>query len=838
MFKRISALILITVLLFSLAGCGNKQKHIFYTSQAVTGYMPFGNIGGLSLKNTEGMEFVCENEYLALFYDAETYVVTVFDKRTGRSYSSSHKSEQVGGNNSNLAALNLIYSDTQGKTGSIDSYTQSVALDQVEVEKTDKGITFTYSIGDVSEGLEVTPSIISNERFEALLEKADSEQQKVLERRYSYIKDSDSWARRNLANPTAIQQLVDVFLDLGYTSEDLSRDNKENGVADARDDKLAFTVPLTFALDGDSVTASIDLEKVTYPQNNPLVKIEFLQYFAAAAAGEKGYFLLPDGSGAIMEFDTVESGTKSFMAAVYGNDSAMRQMASASKTAVALMPIYGGCYYDGGFLAVIEDGEALADIYAYNSGASDSYSKVYSTVNFLKTESVALGENQASDNFNYYNFQDESYNGNYTVRYIFLEKEKCDYNGMASAYRNYLTSTDQLKKAEQSENAPFILETVGGIISNKSFLGFQYKGITALTEYSDNITMVNQLLESGIENISLRLTAFSGDGLMNTVPDKIKLIGVLGGKSGMKNMLKEADNIGLLVYPDFEYLTFSANSGVLTKNKYSAKSMDSKAVELEVLNQATLQKNIQIEDNLYYLTAINKLQSVNDSVKKYLDKYNFKTVSIADMASGSASDFTESAAYDRQSSVNYTGDLLKGLSSEYSLMLNSPNIKNARYASIISEAPLWSSQYEFCEGVPFYSMVFHGYIDYTGEAINLSADPKTEFLRCVEYGAGLQYLLVYRNKQAIKNSDYTYLYSTGFEENAEKAVEDYKALNSVYTKTAGETIEKHQKLAQSVYYTEYSNGVRTVVNYSDEDYTTEYGTVSAGSYIISDKEGI
>jgi len=833
MYRRIFAFLLSVLILLSFAGCGEKENYVFVKSADVKGYKPFGVSGNSKLEKTENLEFVCENEYLGLYYDKETFVVTVFDKRTGKSYTTAHKEQIPDKKNTYLAALNLIYSNSQGKSGSIDSYTQSVALGQVDIKADSNSVTFTYNIGDVSDGLEVTPSIIGDKHFQKLLDKADSSQKKILERRYSYIDDYNSWSRRKLANPTAIEQLVKIFKDLGYTSEDLARDNKENGVRDTGDSKLAFVVPLKFTLDGDSVLAEIDLDKVEYPKNNPLITIEFLQYFGAAKAGDKGYFLIPDGSGAIMPFDTVESGAISYEASVYGEDRALRAKNTAAKQADALMAVYGANYNDGGFLAVIEDGEALADIFAYNSGATDIYSKVYSRVNFLKTESVSLGNQKASDNFNYYNFQEKAYGGNYSVRYIFLDKDFSDYNGMAAAYRNYLTVTDKLSVKEKENDAPFVLETIGGILSDKSFLGFQYKGITALTEYGDNIEMTEKLTGAGIKNINLRLTAFSGDGLQNTIPDKIKLIGALGGAKELKKMLKSAKQSKVSVYPDFEYLTFSANSGLIMKNKYAIKSMDSKSAHIEVINSATLEKNNQIEDNLYYLTALGHLEQINGSVVKFLNKYSFKNLSIADMASNASSDFTPDAYYDRQSAANYCSSIVSDLSKDYGLMLNAANTKNAGFASLITDAPLWSSQYDFAEGIPFYSMVYHGFVDYSGESINLASDSKTELLRSIESGALLKYTLVYRNRDAIKNSDYTNLYSSSFEDNLEEAAENYKAVNELYGKTLNENIAKHKKLADGVYYTEYSNGVYTVVNYSDKDFKSEYGTVSAKNFIIS-----
>lgn len=836
MRKRIFSFVFAVLILISFAGCSNKEAYIFVDSPEIKDYNSFGEKGKLMLENKDGLVSVARNEYLELFYDNETYVVTVFDKRSGKIYTTNPVGEEPDRNNTRLALLNLTYSNTQGKTGTIDSYTQSVLLDQVEVDISGDGVTFTYSIGDASDGLEVTPSIISNKRFEKLLEKADESQKNVLERRYSYIKDYDVWSRRKIANPNSIEELVKIFNDLGYTAEDLAKDNAENSVSETTEEKLSFVVPLTLRLDGDSLIAEIELEKIKYPSNNPLLRIEVLPFFGAVGSGAQGYFLLPDGSGSIMPFDTVESGASGYQGAVYGADNAMRVSASAASSADIVMPVFGACYNENGFLAVIEQGEALADIIAYNSGSADAYSKIYSRVNFLKTESVSLGKQQASDNFNYFNFQEKPYLGRYAVRYIFLEEKNCGYSGMAQSYRNYLLSTCRMVDKQLSETAPFVLETVGGILSDKSALGFQYKGITVLTEYEENAEMAKQLSEKGVKNIKLCLTAYSGNGLQNLLVNKSKLIRGLGGSRAFRTLIETADKQGFAVYPDYEYLTFSANSGVITKNGYAIKSMDFKAAELEVLNPVTLKKDTQITDNLYYLTATCKLSKINDAAKKMLDKYGIKQMSIADMGHSISSDFTPGQSYDRQSASNYASNILSGLSEKYELMLNGANAANAKYATLVTDAPMWSSQYEYTEGIPFYSMVYHGLVNYTGGSINLSPDNRKEFLRCVEYGASLKYKLIYKNKSAVKNSDYTWLYSAGFEDNLDDAAENYSMLNELYGKTAEAAMTEHRKLAESIYYTEYSNGIYTVVNYSDKDYLSDYGVIPAENYIISDKE--
>jgi len=835
--KKIVTLLLVFCLVFSLAACG-KGEAVYVKAPKVEGYKSASEKGALSLKNTEGLTKIAENDYLQVFYNTESYVLTVFDRRTAASYFSSPMGENISKTNERLAMLSLIYSDFQGKSGEIDSYTKSVVLNQVETEKTDNGIIFNYKIGDFSDGLEVVPQKLSEKRFEEFLGKLDSSDQRTLKRRYSHDDKTKQWIRRkNIVNPKAISDLVQIFKNLGYTAEDLKKDNEENGVETEVVEKLGFFVPLKVELDEDSVLVSINLEKITYPENNKPTKIEVLPLFGAAGEGTEGYYLLPDGSGAVMPFKTIEDGAIGYNAPVYGQDDAMRNKVGSSKKQNVLLPVFGAGYKNGGFLTYIEEGEALADIIANNSGSEDEYNKIYTRINFLKTESVALGDQNASDNYTYYNFQEKPYNGNYTLRYIFAGKDAFDYSSLAGLCRNYLEITGKLKETKKENNAPFVLESVGGILADQSFLGFTYEGITPLTEYNDNILMADKLKSSGVENINIRLTAFAGDGLQNSLPMDMDFISELGGGSGFEELIKKAKEKNIRIYPDFEYLTFTGNSSVFTKNSYAAKTLDMKAASKDVINPATRFKNIQITDNLYYLTAISSLDEINESVKELLDDYGVKNISLADLGGNVSSDFSDEAPYDRQNAVNKAGDMIKGLSGKYSVMLNAPSAFSAGNADIITEAPIWSSQYVFAKDIPFYSMVYHGFVDYTGTSINLTSDRETEFLRCIEYGALLKYTLAYRNTDEIKNSDYTNLYSASFRENLKDIKEKYPRVNELYKKVSGSKMIGHKAIDSNVYVTTYENGVETIVNYADSVYSHNGVNVPAKGFIITSKEG-
>lgn len=73
-------------------------------------------------------------------------------------------------------------------------------------------------------------------------------------------------------------------------------------------------------------------------------------------------------------------------------------------------------------------------------------------------------------------------------------------------------------------------------------------------------------------------------------------------------------------------------------------------------------------------------------------------------------------------------------------MINMGNEYAAVYSDMITNMDLQGSEYSILdEYVPFYQMAVHGYINYTGEALNLVGNMEDELLRSAEYGAGLYF---------------------------------------------------------------------------------------------------
>ncbi len=109
--------------------------------------------------------------------------------------------------------------------------------------------------------------------------------------------------------------------------------------------QFKFKIPVTFRLNNEnnSVEASVLLSEIDEYGDNRVTSIDFLKYFAAAREGSEGYLVIPDGSGAIIDFDNGNNLTDlEFKKPFYGDDAAelTSKTVETSRKEDVTLPIY------------------------------------------------------------------------------------------------------------------------------------------------------------------------------------------------------------------------------------------------------------------------------------------------------------------------------------------------------------------------------------------------------------------------------------------------------------------------------------------------------------------
>ncbi|MBQ9115592.1 MAG: hypothetical protein IJY04_01065, partial [Clostridia bacterium] len=262
-----------------------------------------------------------------------------------------------------------------------------------------------------------------------------------------------------------------------------------------------------------------------------------------------------------------------------------------------------------------------------------------------------------------------------------------------------------------------------------------------------------QKRSSKIANLNFRLTGFTNGGMLSTVPTKVKFEKAAGGNNGYKSFLQFAADNGIGVYPEFDFAYMSDVSlfdGFQYKRD-AVKTIDNRYISKRsydaVLQTFTVDGKICISASVFR-DYFNKFQK---SMNKILGDLT-TGISVGTLGSDLNSDFDEDDPYNREDSRVYTEEMLAQINSAYgSVMIDAGNAYAIPYADVLLNVSLDSSRYlNASEAIPFFGMVYHGYVVFAGSPTNMAGDVDYELLKIIENGATLYMMLSYDNIELLK----------------------------------------------------------------------------------------
>ncbi len=450
-----------------------------------------------------------------------------------------------------------------------------------------------------------------------------------------------------------------------------------------------------------------------------------------------------------------------------------------------------------GFFAIIEEGDALATIKSYHFGKSAEYHTAQVTVNPRPSDSYNLADSiSVGNNSTWTVVSDRKYVGNYKIRYIMLtddsvaaEKGVSDYYpasyfGMAMAYQDYLTSPystgtqneapekqssilERLKETEVESTIPLYIETFGTIETVEKILSVPVNVMAPLTTFEDIMTMYEEMAEYGdITNINFKLTGYANGGMYSTVPYGLKWEKAVGGKKGFEDLLayaadinkaSETDGKALGIFPDFDfvYMTTLSNGDGFSLRNHAAKTIDNRYTAKSTYS-STKQTHEDFGGLLISPAYFSRFyEKLTGNYLKYLDEENGVTalnISAATLGTDLNSDFDEDEPYNREDNKEFTVQALKYLSDNYNeVMVAGGNVYSWQYVDHIVGLSIDSSRYLMASNtIPFAGIVLHGYLQYTGTAINKEGNLQYGILKAIESGSSLYFVLTYQNATKLK----------------------------------------------------------------------------------------
>lgn len=798
---------------------------------------------------------VLENEALRFEMDPETTQFAVTVKESGKVWRSTPEGVAddtlaLAGEKDRLDSTLLItYSNINGIDAMYSSYGYSVKKGIYDIETGDDYVKVKYSIGDVEKEY-LIPTAIREADMDQLLANMDKnnaimvqdyykkydinnlgkkDNKEELLESYPALADDVLYVLRDTTKDNMKSKFETFFEEAGYTWEQHEAD-KELDLSSSTSEKPIFNVSVVYRLDGEDFIAEVPLSEIEYREDYPLYNLTLLPYFGAGGTEDEGYLLVPEGGGALIRFNNGKVSQNNYYSNVYGWDMALNREYVVHETE-AYFATYGIANGEDSFLCLLEEGAPYASIQADISGKNNSYNFVNTVYSIAQREQYDVSEKVNGKMFVYLSeLPDETLR----QRYRFVGSNR--YVDMAKTYQGYLQEQygDYLAVNEDTQT-PVAVEMIGAVDKVKQVFGIPTSRPLRLTSYQEALEIVKQLKEEGMDNLSVKYTGWMNGGVRQQMLSKARTISELGSEKDLKVLTSYASDNAVAFYLD-GITNYAIDSNIFdgfVQFADSARFVTKEKAELNDYRTVTYIKEIDNSD-AYYLLHADKILEMADNLKAAADKYGVG-VSFQDIGDTVSSDFYRKEPVSRQEALDNQKDKLRELAdSGMPVMINKGNDYAIAYSDIVTNMDLGGSAYTILDqSVPFYQLAIHGYVNYTGEALNLTQNYKQELLKSAEYGAGLSFAAMNESAFALQKTLYTEYFGADFSLWHDKMLEIYTRYNQELGHIFNQQMTDHTYVGEKTSCTTYEDGTKVYVNYDYEEIKTADGvTVPARDYLV------
>ncbi len=832
-------LILCLLMAMLLAGCGQEE----------------GEFEAVWYSNEENKaEYVLENDTLRLTMEGSTSYFTLEDKRSGRIWNAVARDQletaaDVNTKNLMQSTFVLTYTDKSNNTVPFDAYRYAIENGTFSIRQEENVLYVDHMVG-LAERVWTLPEVITVERMEELTARMRQEDRAAVLKGYRKL-DPARLKPDTLAEYTEMVPLLEegpiyalsfaigggklpnyqmenlekAFASIGYTQEDaeLDRANREKTAV-----SVQYNLTICYRLDGDSLVVEVPTERIGYPKELPVDKISLLPYFCSADQSSEGYLLVPDGGGAQIDLHNGKVKQATYYSNVYGWDEAISREKNVQDP-MSQFPVFG-IAKDGGYLmAVAEGGAAEMSVEADIGGKR-------SDCDYVRPEfKVVHGENttvSAKSNATIRVFQQDHPDTVISLRYIAGNSDS--YVDMAQRFRAYLLEQYPGMAPTKDQGLPLVTTLVGAMDITEKTLGLPTRSVVAATDYQEAAAILTALKD--VPNLHLSYTGVLNGGLDQTALVQAKAVPALGSKQQRQTLIDTANAQGATLY-----------LGGYVQSVYNTESFDGFSPRADAIRDTTnttierhpFMPGLRLEsaeaETVIYLLAGEGQRKAFRVLAETADAMGFAGVGLSDVGSLLYSDFHHDTPMSRQDMLLVQQEALEELG-DRPILISGGNLYAVVYADCVTDMDLMGGSYDLIDRyVPFYQIALHGYVSYTGPALNTVGNYRRNLLRSVEYGAGLQFRFFEFDYSQLQNSRYaTYnnLFSANFADWQEELTAVYTRLNGELGHTANLTITDHSYVADDVTLTVYEDGTKVWVNYGSEDYRSGSVRVPAEDWTV------
>lgn len=794
----------------------------------------------------EKTELVLENEALKFVMDPTNTHFAVEVKSSGKVWysnpqdASSDTLALTSEKGKLQSTMEITWSTQNGVDAKYNNYDYSIEKGVYDIEMGEDYVKVYYSIGDTEKEY-IIPPVVTDENFQKWLGlmdqtnatlvkeyykkydinnlgKSDDKEQLLVN--YPIVAEEVIWVLRDTIKDNLKSKFEGIFEEIGYTMEDYQAD-KELNFAESSFDKPIYNVSVIYRLDGDDLLVEVPLQEIEYKSQYPISNLSLLPFFGTGGTDDEGFLMVPEGGGALINFNNGKSSQNDYYANMYGWDMALNREAVVHNTR-NYFNVYGISQEDDSFICILEDGAAYASIRADISGRMNSYNYAYAVYSIALREKYDVGE---IANSSIYVYIPELPDGSLVQRYSFVDSGS--YSDMAKDYQAYLTDKYEGYMAMNDDmEAPVAVEIVGAVDKVKQILGVPVSRPLKLTTFKEAANMITELKSDGLNNMSVKLTGWTNGGIQQKMLSNVKPVSSLGSKKDLQNTVDTAKGLGVDIYLDgvTQYAYDSSLLDGFFVFTDAARFISKEKAELFEYNPISYGKREMLDS--YYLLHPDIAEEMTANLAAAAAKYG-TGISFRETGKDLSADYYESDIRHRQEVLNQQAGQIRDLVDQgQKLMINMGNDYVAPYCDMITNMELQGSEYTIIDTyVPFYQMALHGYVNYTGEALNLTGETEDELLRSAEYGAGLSFTLMNETAFVLQKTLYTEYYGSDYAAWHDRLVDTYTRYNAELGHTFNQKMTGHEQINAELSCTMYEDGTRVYVNYGYLDQTAEDGTV-------------
>ena len=578
------------------------------------------------------------------------------------------------------------------------------------------------------------------------------------------------------------------------------------------DTALEVSIPSAFVSDPGEVYKTSSSGRVSLDKDASCLIADFYLFPNLGAArsdtGIDGALLVPDGTGALIDFQSKKFVNSQYIAPVYGSDIALANgydstlRAELNKPGVAF-PVYGVLREGHTMLAVIDEGETQAAVTASRAGVQTGFNTVSARFTYRMKYKVITNSSTGDGYLNYTSFTVDE------PRKIIYSFGTGGYVDMAASYRGYLADKYHLTRTDGGEPA-LQLHLVGGDVESGMF-GDSFIPMTTFEQGGD---ILSWFADQGVGRMDAVWSGWAKRGESVRYPDRFPAASDLGGNGGLRAFAEKAKGLNTGVYLTDDHLSLVSSSGVSVGRSTVYSIQGYPLFGGAFASSAFMEETFEKDEKQYGSYGLSGLQEQGAGA-----------VLMTDYAPDRALSRSGAAAAQRA----LIGRMIDDFGS---VRLEGSNAYALTDHAVITDLPSSSYLTMLDESIPFYTTALHGLVDYLcGDYMDFH-EQRAQLLDAVARGGSISFTLTWEGTEALARADTAAYYSTAFGLWREDVLSVWRELQPYLRATAGQFITGYEMLGNGVSLTAYENGTRVLVNNTDRPFVHEDRTVEARSFLV------